>query len=80
MHHLKLEEERFKSTKPNTYVYIATSSSRRALGKNHKCQCGSYDKRRKVVHFSKKPMNNQHGRGKSPRKKKYIYVQDQVLN
>ena len=31
MHHLELEKERLKSSKPNTNMFMATTSSRKAL-------------------------------------------------
>ena len=70
VHHPEQEEERLESIKPNTNVYMATSSSRETLGQKHKYQGGLQDKSRKMAHFSKKYANNQHGKGKHPFKKK----------
>ena len=51
---LELKEERPKSSKPNTNVYMAESSSRKSFGQKCKYQGGFQDKNRKKAYFSKK--------------------------
>ena len=68
--HLELEEERLESSKPNTNVYMAESSSRKSFGQKREHQGGFQDNYRKKAHFSKKQVNDQHGKGKRPFKKR----------